>query len=236
MITLKKKSGYQISQNSLSFSSVSIFHFFFNNNNMGTTASRERSIHYKNRRKLPSLKSQKSKDIDLNASTLSKSPSTDTTTQINLPDHQVVLSDHVSPMSSLSAVISIPMRRSSWRRSVNTTTTRNTNDNTSMTSSYFEEDDDQDDNTSPRTSVGSEDNNSALPKIEHAEKKKKKKSSPASFSSIKSNYKKEGNDIVLESKNNNGGSTCSSSTEEPIKRTPRPFWSYNNGDEREYDR
>lgn len=65
------------------------------------------------------------------------------TGHVNLVRHQVVLSDHVSPMSSLSAVISIP-RSSCWRKSMNTGSTF---------SLYDEEEDDT--LSSPRTSVGS---------------------------------------------------------------------------------
>lgn len=97
--------------------------FFFFSLSMGTTTSKQ-----KQQRKL-SLKPVQ-QEIQHNA--------------VNLVRHQVVLSDHVSPMSSLSAVISIPMRRSSWRKSIK--------DNTSSTSSFYDEDDDV---SSPRTSVGS---------------------------------------------------------------------------------
>lgn len=61
-------------------------------------------------------------------------------THVNLVRHQVIVSDHVSPMSSLSAVVSIP--RSSWRKSMNTS---------SIFSSY-----EDDDASSPRTSLGSQ--------------------------------------------------------------------------------
>lgn len=227
---------------------------------MGTTTSRLDSTRRKHRRKLPSLRSQRSareiiKSDTSNTSTLNKSdPSTSSInyppTPVNLVKHQVVLSDHVPPMSTLAAVISIPMRRSSWRKSINTTTTKNTNDNASVnSSSYFDEDDEA--ISSPRTSVGSEENNTSnniFSKVEEsfttAEKKKpvtiKKK--PPSFSSLKNNYK---NDIVFESKYSSSNSINSTSpllsekSEDktiPLKDPPRPFWTYNNGDEREYDR
>jgi hypothetical protein len=222
------------------------FLFQFSNffDNMGTAASREHSIRPKIRRKLPSLRSQKSKETDINSSTSSKPPSI-APLVIHQPTpvkHQVVLSDHVSPVSSLSAVVSIPIRRSSWRKSIITTATRTINDNTSITSSsYFDDEDDEYDvDISPRTSVGSEEHHRTLLKADHADKKKKKKSSPTSFSSIKSGYKKDGNDIVFESTNLNSLPLSTRSLSEDrfavAKRPPRPFWSYNNGDEREYDR
>ncbi|CAO0798454.1 unnamed protein product [Mucor circinelloides] len=230
---------------------------------MGTTTSREGSTRHKYRRKLASLKSQKSreiihthadnkptaKSIESTTATKPNAPSiVHQPTPVNLVKHQVVLSDHVSPMSSLSAVISIPIRRSSWRKSVNTTTTRTTNDNGSITSGSFFDDDMDDDVdseiiSSPRTSVGSEDNgNHNFLKVEDLNssnnKKKIKSKSPSPLNSFKSSYKKEGNDIVFESKYNTSASpTAATSTpEELLKGPPRPFWSYNNGDEREYDR
>lgn len=230
---------------------------------MGTTTSREGSTRHKYRRKLASLKSQKSREIITthadNKPTAKSIESTTATkpnapsivhqpTPVNLVKHQVVLSDHVSPMSSLSAVISIPIRRSSWRKSVNTTTTRTTNDNGSITSGSFFDDDMDDDVdseiiSSPRTSVGSEENgNHNFLKVEDLNssnnKKKIKSKSPSPLNSFKSSYKKEGNDIVFESKYNTSASpTAATSTpEELLKGPPRPFWSYNNGDEREYDR
>lgn len=225
---------------------------------MGATTSREGSTRQKYGRKLASLKSQKSREIitsDNNKPSIKIVESTKPTlapstipvhqpTPVNLVKHQVVLSDHVSPMSSLSAIISIPMRRSSWRKSVNTTTTRTTNDNGSSTSgSFFDDDIDDDDAdseviSSPRTSVGSEDNNN-LSKVEDNNNKKKiKQKTVFPLNSFKSSYKKEGNDIVFESKYNTSTSpTATTSTQEEIpKGPPRPFWSHNNGDEREYDR
>lgn len=226
---------------------------------MGISASRERTSRHKNLRKLPSLKSQKSREVDLTASTLSKVPSSNPTTPpltppatvhhptpVNLIKQQVVFPDYVSPQSSLSAVISIPVRRSSWRKSTNTNATHMNNDNiitTSPTSFVGDEDDDDEnknEDVSPRTSVGSEDHNTTCPKVEQVQRKKK--SSPISFSSVKSNHKKEGTDIALESKLNNTVpsriSICSSADEriDPPKCPPRLLWSCANGDEREYDR
>ncbi|CAO3622182.1 unnamed protein product [Mucor fragilis] len=167
---------------------------------MGTTASREGSARHKYRRKLASLKSQKSREIittsadnkpslktieSITASKPNTPPIVHQPTPVNLVKHQVVLSDHVSPMSSLSAVISIPMRRSSWRKSVNTTTTRTTNDNGSITSGSFFDDDIDDDAdseliSSPRTSVGSEENgnNNFLKVEDHSSNSNKKKIKP----------------------------------------------------------
>lgn len=65
------------------------------------------------------------------------------TGHVNPVRHQAVLSDHISPISTLSAVISIP-RSSCWRKSVNTGSTY---------SLYDEEEDDA--LSTPRTSVGS---------------------------------------------------------------------------------
>lgn len=249
---------------------------------MGTTTSREASTRQKYRRKLPSLKSQRhtnnnnnndnkktirdnSNDDSTNSpttSSASEDPSSPKLNPVNLVRHQVVLSDHVSPMSSLSAVISIPMRRSSWRKSVNTTT-KIINDNTSFTSSFFDMDEDDDRAvSSPRTSVISEDNsgsNNNFLKVSSAEenynvildKKKNSKKKRSSFSSLKNVYKRgeaESNtDIVFESKysvspipsatSNRSNRSTRSDEEVPIlKVPPRPFWPYNNNDEREYDR
>lgn len=174
---------------------------------------------------------------------------------VNLVKHQVVLSDHVSPMSSLSAVISIPMRRSSWRRSVNTTTTKTTNDNTSFTSSFFDMDDaDGEVVESPRTSVGSEEHNNnniskTLPVVvvdEVTNDKKKNNSSKkktSSFSSLKNGFRRgserDSQDIVFESKYSVSPILSTKSNEEiasTLSGPPRPFWILNNNDEREYDR
>ncbi|CEP18251.1 hypothetical protein [Parasitella parasitica] len=220
---------------------------------MGASTSREGSTRRKYRRKLASLKSQKSREImtiDNNKPTESTKPISapasfrvHQSTPVNLVKHQVVLSDHVSPMSSLSAVISIPMRRSSWRKSVNTFTTRTTNDNGSITSSSFFDDDINDDAdfeviSSPRTSVGSEENNFSKADEGSSKKKIRPKNTATPLNSFKSSYKKEGNDIVFESKYNTSASptACTSPQEEIPKGPPRPFWSYNNGDEREYER
>ncbi|KAK4518436.1 uncharacterized protein ATC70_008654 [Mucor velutinosus] len=230
---------------------------------MGTTTSREGPTRHKYRQKLASLKSQKSREVistsadnklsvkTIESNTASK-PNTPLIvhqpTPVNLVKHQVVLSDHVSPMSSLSAINSIPIRRSSWRKSVNTTTTRTTNDNGSITSgSFFDDDMDEDADSelvsSPRTSVGSEENgsNNFLKVEDHSNNNNKKKIKPKStspFNSFKSSYKKEGHDIVFESKYNTSASptAITSTQQELLKGPPRPFWSYNNGDEREYDR
>lgn len=222
---------------------------------MGATTSREGSTRQKYGRKLASLKSQKSREIitsDNNKPSVKVVESTKPTsahstvpvyqpTPVNLVKHQVVLSDHVSPMSSLSAIISIPIRRSSWRKSVNAITTRTTNDNGSITSGSFFDDDDIDDDdadseviSSSRTSAGSEENN--FLKVEDNRKKIKHRTAPL-LNSFKS-YKKEGNDIVFESKYNSFALpiTATSTQEEISKRPLRPFWSYNTGDEKEYDR
>lgn len=213
---------------------------------MGTTASRLDSTRRKHRRKLPSLKSQRStrdmlKNNDDIASPVSSNPtSTYPPTPVNLVKHQVVLSDHVPPMSTLSAVIAIPIRRSSWRKSTNTTATKTTADNASIASlSCFDDNDEA--ISSPRTSVASEENpNNAFLKVENntTEKKKSHKKKTSSFSSFRSSHKKEGSDIVFESKYNSSPS-LSVKTEEKspsLLDHPRPFWTFNNGDEKEYDR
>ncbi|KAG2232510.1 hypothetical protein INT48_007423 [Thamnidium elegans] len=148
---------------------------------MGTTTSRENnSTRLKYRRKLPSLRSSRRKDstsTDSNCAspTLTIEPKRNVRQPIpvKLIKHQVVLSDHVPPMSSLSAVTSIPVRRSSWIKSLNSTATRTITDNTSYTSSSsFYDDDDDELVSSPRTSLGSQDHG-----FLKEEYKKKKKSS-----------------------------------------------------------
>lgn len=225
---------------------------------MGAATSRDGSTRQKYGRKLASLKSQKSREIittDNNKPSVKIVESTKPTLApsavpvyqpipVNLVKHQVVLSDHVSPMSSLSAIISIPIRRSSWRKSANTTITRTANDNGSITSgSFFDDDIDDDDAdseaiSSSRTSVGSEDNSNFLKAEDNNNRRKIKHRTAPLLNSFKSSYKKEGNDIVFESKYNTSAlPTATTSTQEVIPKRPlRPFWSYNTGDEREYDR
>lgn len=213
---------------------------------MGTAASRLDSTRRKHRRKLPSLKSQRStRDMLKNGDDISSPVSSDPTytyppTPVNLVKHQVVLSDHVSPMSTLSAVIAIPIRRSSWRKSTNTTTTKTTTDNASIASSSCFDDNDEA-ISSPRTSVGSEENPSnVLLKVENntTEKKKSHKKKTSSFSSFRSAYKKEGSDIIFESKYNSSPSLSVKTDEKSpsLHEQPKPFWTFNIGDEREYDR
>ncbi|CAO3655088.1 unnamed protein product [Mucor hiemalis] len=213
---------------------------------MGTAASRLDSTRRKHRRKLPSLKSQRStRDMLKNGDDIASPVSSDPTytyppTPVNLVKHQVVLSDHVSPMSTLSAVIAIPIRRSSWRKSTNTTTTKTTTDNASIASSSCFDDNDEA-ISSPRTSVGSEENPSnVLLKVENntTEKKKSHKKKTSSFSSFRSAYKKEGSDIIFESKYNSSPSLSVKTDEKSpsLHEQPKPFWTFNIGDEREYDR
>ncbi|KAI8081991.1 S-adenosyl-L-methionine-dependent methyltransferase [Gilbertella persicaria] len=194
---------------------------------MGATTSRENSTRLslkqhektKRRRKLPSLKTR---EIEPKLKQLSSSP------PVNLVKHQVVLSDHISPVSSLSAIISIPTHRSSWRKSFNTLTTRTTaNENTSMTSSSssccFEEEEEEEMKSSPRTSVGSEEQHLKL--IPENEYIKKKRTTGSSFSSFKSGLSKKDSDIVFEPAKFNPN----------ITNDLKSFWSYNN-DEKEYNR
>lgn len=213
---------------------------------MGTAASRLDSTRRKHLRKLPSSRSQRSardtlKNNDDIASPVSSNPSsTYPHTPVNLVKHQVVLSDHVVPMSTLAAVIAIPVRRSSWRKSTNTTASKTTADNTSIASvSCFDDNDEA--ISSPRTSVASEENPSnALLKVENntTEKKKSHKNKTSSFSSFRSSHKKEGTDIVFESKYNSSPSLSLKSEEKStsVLDHPRPFWTFNSGDEKEYDR
>jgi hypothetical protein len=142
---------------------------------------------------------------------------------VHLVKHQVVLSDYVSPLSSLTAAISVPIRRSSsWRKSTTT------NDNTSL-DSYF--DDDEEVKSSPRTSIGSEENSSnGFLKVDDSADKRKTGSSLSSFIS---SYKKEGNNIIFESKYTTPSSPAPSST---LEKAKNPFWMYTQGDEKEYDR
>lgn len=94
---------------------------------MGTVSSRETI----NRRKIPSLRSQRKSIIsDSGISNTIVNP-------VKLVKHQVVLSDHIPPMSSLSAAIS-PI---SWRKSSHSTVSNISTD---------------DDDISPRTSTGSD--------------------------------------------------------------------------------
>ncbi|KAI9480860.1 MAG: S-adenosyl-L-methionine-dependent methyltransferase [Benjaminiella poitrasii] len=118
------------------------------------------------------------------------------------------------------------MRRSSWRKSFSTTFSRTTHDKNSFTSySYFDDDD-----TSPRTSLGSEEENLENPSIKVTESVYNKRKKKSSFSSLS-------NDIVFESKYNNADSIAPNEEFFSSKqRSPKPFWTYNNGDEREYDR
>lgn len=186
---------------------------------MGANSSREESSNRKHRRKLHSLKPFKSIEDDHEAT----GSSTHHHPTVNLVRHQVVLSDHVSPMSSLSQAITIPIRRTSWRRSSNGLIKRQV-DNASTASSYCPTDEDDDDfstRTSPRTSAGSD--AGGFFKIDEAssvESQNKRHSSP--------NHLKEDLDIVFESKYAN--------TKQQTKKPPKPFWVYNNGDEKEYDR
>lgn len=190
---------------------------------MGTTASRERiSTRHKYKQKILSIKKPKRTDSKNDIMISSPFPSTHSIVQpnpVHLVKHQVVLSDYVSPLSSLTAVI--PIRRASWRKS---TTSRTTFDNTSL-SSYF--DDDEEVISSPRTSIGSEENNGFL-KVDDSNDRKKK---AASFASFISSYKKDGNNIIFESKYNAPTSPTPGSEHEK-----RPFWIYTQGDEKEYDR
>ncbi|GAA5797546.1 hypothetical protein HPULCUR_002934 [Helicostylum pulchrum] len=186
---------------------------------MGTATSREEhSTRTKYRRKLPSLRSSRRKD-----STITDCTSTSPTLTIEpkhnvrqpipvkLVKHQVVLSDHVPPMSSLSAVTSIPVRRSSWIKSLSSTATKAVTDNTSYTSSssFYDDDDDDELVSSPRTSLGSQDHG-----FLKEEYKKKKKSSYVSSQSLTS---KETIPVL-------------------VKGPRRPFWVHNKSDEKEYDR
>ncbi|KAI8885362.1 S-adenosyl-L-methionine-dependent methyltransferase [Backusella circina FSU 941] len=186
---------------------------------MGANSSREESSSRKYRRKLHQLKPFKSIDDDHDTSP----PPNQNRPTVNLVRHQVVLSDHVSPMSSLSQAITIPIRKTSWRRGSNNVMKRQV-DNASTASSYSQTDEDDDDfstRTSPRTSAGSDaggvfkaDESSSV------ESHNKKNYSP--------NHLREDFDIVFESKYAN--------TKQQTKKPPKPFWVYNNGDEKEYDR
>lgn len=226
---------------------------------MGTTTSRDNSkTRLKRRHKLPSLKTPRHKGSSLNDSPTSPIEPKRTARQpipVKLVKHQVVLSDHVSPMSTLSAMTSIPVRRSSWIKSLNSITTKATTfDNTSYTSSssYYDEDEDDEIVSSPRTSLGSAENNHHHQQNNHVlkdeDKKKKKQNSFYPFKSHHYNKKNE-SDFVFESKYT--FSIASPSTKEsfsppqppppplpssPPKGPQRPFWVHNNSDEKEYDR
>lgn len=130
------------------------------------------------------------------------------TIKTNPVKHQIVLSDHVSPISSLSN--SAPIRRSSWRKSTVTT-----NDNLSAASlaSCFDEDNNEV-ISSPRTSIASDD------LLDDKRKKKKKLPGLAS-------------DIVLDSTR----FTQNSLLDDKFWKTPiKSYVAYNKNDEKEYDR
>lgn len=203
----------------------SFFSLFFYKNKMGTTSSRESSTRHKYKQKILSIKRGRRSYAKSDIS----SPFTSTTsivqpTPVHLVKHQVVLSDHVSPLSSLSAAIASPMSRTSWRKSTTSRTTNN--DNTSLSSCF---DDDEEVISSPRTSIGSEDISNGFLKVEQQYNDKRKKA--ASFSSFISSFKKDGNNIIFESKYNAPTLSIPASNNEK-----KPFWLYTQGDEKEYDR
>ncbi|KAI8977524.1 hypothetical protein BDF20DRAFT_875346 [Mycotypha africana] len=177
---------------------------------------------------------------------------------VTLVKHQVVLSDHVPPLSSLSAV-SVPKRKSLlWRKSLNLSASSSCSPHpdahSMLSSSSYYEDGDDDVVSSPRTSLGSDDksNKKYLSVVDDfataaaAENKKKERKKASSFTF---SVNKAGNiDIVFES-NFNGSNrfhsthataptphmedeTPTLSTKNPLK----PFWSHNTSDDKEYDR
>ncbi|KAI8073793.1 S-adenosyl-L-methionine-dependent methyltransferase [Thamnidium elegans] len=153
---------------------------------MGTTTSRENNFYSVKVSTSSRRKDSTSTDSNCASPTLTIEPKRNVRQPIpvKLIKHQVVLSDHVPPMSSLSAVTSIPVRRSSWIKSLNSTATRTITDNTSYTSSSsFYDDDDDELVSSPRTSLGSQDHGF----LKEEYKKKKKSSSFYPFIS-KSNH------------------------------------------------
>lgn len=212
---------------------------------MGTTTSREdNSTRTKYRHKLPSLRSSRRKgstttttDSNSNSPALTIEPKRNVRQPIpvKLVKHQVVLSDHVPPMSSLSAITSLPVRRSSWIKSLSSTATKAFTDNTSYTSSSsFYDDEDDELVSSPRTSLGSQDHGF----LKEEYKKKKKPSSFYPFTT-KNNQcnKKNQSDIVFESRYVSSPSLTSKETIPVLLKGPRrPFWVHNNNDEKEYDR
>ncbi|CAO3671393.1 hypothetical protein G6F70_005911 [Rhizopus microsporus] len=199
---------------------------------MGGTVSKDEFGEQKHKRKLYSLKPQKShKERSIASQHTIMSNATDEnssnyisrnsgssghvhnnnnsiTIKVTPVKHQTVLSDHVSPISSLSN--SAPIRRSSWRKSTVTT-----NDNLSAASlaSCFDEDNNEV-ISSPRTSIASDD------LLDDKRKKKKKLPGLAS-------------DIVLDSTR----FTQNSLLDDKFWKTPiKSYVAYNKNDEKEYDR
>ncbi|KAI7899510.1 S-adenosyl-L-methionine-dependent methyltransferase [Cokeromyces recurvatus] len=162
---------------------------------------------------------------------------------VKLVKHQVVLSNHAPPISSLSAVISAPIRRLSWKKSFTAILTRTSNDddNSSSSTSYFEDnddidddnndddDDDDDDDISPRTSIGSNEDYSILRVTGYIHKRKKK----PSFSSLPKDIEFAYNINSSQISSITSNEEFSSSNNQHPRRL---FHAYNNGDEREYDR
>ncbi|KAI8072096.1 S-adenosyl-L-methionine-dependent methyltransferase [Thamnidium elegans] len=184
---------------------------------MGTTTSRENNFYSVKVSTSSRRKDSTSTDSNCASPTLTIEPKRNVRQPIpvKLIKHQVVLSDHVPPMSSLSAVTSIPVRRSSWIKN-----------NTSYTSSSsFYDDDDDELVSSPRTSLGSQDHGF----LKEEYKKKKKSSSFYPFIS-KSNHQynnKNESDIIFESRYVSSPSLTSKETIPILLKGPRrPFWHY----------
>lgn len=172
---------------------------------MGTTLSKD-DIENRKKKKIPSIRSQRSYKGKSSTSLLLTEGINNTTTSIK-SHHKHSTQPDLTTVSSFSATF--PMRRSSLLRKSNITA----NDNTSITSSSncFDDEEPTTENHetlySPRTSFASEE-------LDDKKKKKKLLSSTS--------------DIIFESRNINK----SGFWRQPLK----PFIAYNKNDEKEYER